>query len=597
MKKYKSYIIGGLFLLVGLAIGWKIKPTNNTTTESTHDHSQMSDENGSMSEEIWTCSMHPQIRQNEPGICPICEMDLIPLDNSMDNDDPTILRMSKEAAKLAQIETFIVGANSTANSSGDNQNSASIKVDGTIELDERTIKSQTAHLSGRIETMAVTFEGQYISKGQKIASIYSTELLAASQELLTAAQYDDKVEGLKDAAIQKLKNWKITDNQIQQILSSGKTMETITIYSDHAGYVINRKLSQGDYVKQGQSMYSLGSTSRLWLIFNVFESDLARVKKGNNIVFTTPSVPNKEFKARVTYIEPLLNSPSRTAIVRAEINNSNNQLKPGMLLNGMIAANPTRAVTGETSPVTIPNSSILWTGDRSVVYVQVPDSEVPSYEFREVEISNRSEEFSTIKSGVNVGDEIVTQGAFVIDAAAQLNNSYSMMNREVKVKKEESAGIVPSYAEEVSTVFMEQLDQTLVKYIEIKNALVDTDSNAALKVTDSFLESIEGVDMTLLKGDAHMYWMEQSKALKTHGEKIKNATDVEAQRNQFDYLSQAMINSVRAFGTNGKTYYVQYCPMAKDNQGADWISTEAQIKNPYFGDKMMKCGSVKLELN
>ena len=158
------------------------------------------------------------------------------------------------------------------NSSGNNQNSASIKVDGTIELDERTIKSQTAHLSGRIESMAVTFEGQYISKGQKIASIYSTELLAASQELLTAAQYNDKVEGLKDAAIQKLKNWKITDNQIQQILSSGKTMETINIYSDHAGFVINRKLSQGDYVKQGQSMYSLGSTARLWLIFNVFES-------------------------------------------------------------------------------------------------------------------------------------------------------------------------------------------------------------------------------------------------------------------------------------------------------------------------------------
>lgn len=597
MKKYKSYIIGGLFLLVGLAIGWVTKPTNNTTTELTHDHSQMSDENGSMSEEIWTCSMHPQIRQNEPGICPICEMDLIPLDNSMDNDDPTILRMSKEAAKLAQIETFIVGGNSAVNGPEVQQANPSIKVDGTIELDERTIKSQTAHLSGRIETMAVTFEGQYISKGQKIASIYSTELLAASQELLTAAQYDDKVEGLKDAAIQKLKNWKITDNQIQQILSSGKTMETINIYSDHAGYIINRKLSQGDYVKQGQSMYSLGSTSRLWLIFNVFESDLARVKKGNNIVFTTPSVPNKEFKARITYIEPLLNSTSRTAIVRAEINNSNNQLKPGMLLNGMIAANPTRAATGETGPLTIPNSAILWTGDRSVVYVQVPDSEVPSYEFREVEISNRSEDFSTIKSGVNVGDEIVTQGAFVIDAAAQLNNSYSMMNREVKVKKEESAGIVPSYAEEVSTVFMEQLDQTLVKYIEIKNALVDTDSNAAMAVTDSFLESIEGVDMTLLKGDAHMYWMEQSKALKTHGEKIKNATDVEAQRNQFDYLSQAMINSVRAFGTNGKTYYVQYCPMAKDNQGADWISTEAQIKNPYFGDKMMKCGSVKLELN
>ena len=82
-----------------------------------------------------------------------------------------------------------------------------------------------------------------------------------------------------------------------------------------------------------------------------------------------------------------------------------------------------------------------------------------------------------------------------------------------------------------------------------------------------------------------------------HTEKIESNKDIEEQRNQFDFLSQAIINSVKAFGTNDKSYYVQYCPMAKDNQGADWLSTEEQIRNPYFGDKMMKCGTVKLELN
>jgi len=278
--------------------------------------------------------MHPQIRQNEPGICPICEMDLIPLDNSMSNDDPTILRMSKEAAKLAQVETYVIGGKSKSIDKSDSQE---IKVDGTVELDERTIKSQTAHLSGRIETMAVTFEGQYVSKGQQIATIYSTELLAASQELLTAAQYNDRVEGLKDAAIQKLKNWKITDTQIQQILSTGKPMETISIYADHSGYVLSRKLSQGDYVKQGQVLYTLGSTSRLWLLFNVYESDIANIKKGSQVTFTTSSLPNKEFKTKVTYIDPLMNSATRTATVRAEINNQGNLLKPGMLLTGMIS--------------------------------------------------------------------------------------------------------------------------------------------------------------------------------------------------------------------------------------------------------------------
>ena len=103
--------------------------------------------------------------------------------------------------------------------------------------------------------------------------------------------------------------------------------------------------------------------------------------------------------------------------------------------------------------------------------------------------------------------------------------------------------------------------------------------------------------MSLVTDDAHTYWMGQLNALNAHGENIKNATDVEVQRKQFDFLSQAMINSVKAFGTRENTYYVQYCPMALNNQGADWISTEKEIENPYFGDKMMKCGSVKLELD
>ena len=591
MKNYKQYIIGALLLLGGLAIGWFLKPSsNNAMTADIHNHAETSDSGG---EEIWTCSMHPQIRQNEFGICPICEMDLIPLDNSMSNDDPTILRMSKEAAKLAQVETYVIGGKSKSIDKSDSQE---IKVDGTVELDERTIKSQTAHLSGRIETMAVTFEGQYVSKGQQIATIYSTELLAASQELLTAAQYNDRVEGLKDAAIQKLKNWKITDAQIQQILSTGKPMETIPIYADHSGYVLSKKLSQGDYIKQGQALYTLGSTSILWLLFNVYESDIANVKKGSLVTFTTSSVPNKDFKAKVTYIDPLMNSATRTATVRAEIINQGNLLKPGMLLSGIIAAKR-QSTTQKNATMTIPNSAILWTGDRSVVYVSLPDNDVPTYQYREVEIGNRSGNTSTILSGLEQGEEIVMHGAFAVDAASQLNNNMSMMNKNVKVKKEEKSDIVPSFADDTPEEFVAQLDKGLLSYLELKNALVDTDADAASLSADIFLKSINDIEMTLLKGDAHMYWMDQLNALKSHGDMIKNSPDVEEQRNQFDFLSQAMIKSIKAYGTADKTYYIQYCPMAKDNQGADWISTESQIRNPYFGDKMMKCGSVKLELN
>jgi len=596
MNTNKIYIIGGILLLIGMSIGWFLKPgSTHDSAKMNHHHEESTPQNND--DEIWTCSMHPQIRQNEPSLCPICEMDLIPLDNSMGNDDPTLLRMTSEAVKLAQIETFIVGAGKSNESGFDEDSNPFINADGTVKLDERTVKSQTAHLSGRIDEMTVTFAGQYVSAGQKIATLYSTDLMAASQELITASQYDDRVEGLKNAAKQKLKNWKLTDEQIQRILNNGVPIETIDIYADHSGYVLEKKRSQGDYVRLGEALYTLGSTGRLWLVFDVFESDLSVVEKGNQITFTTPAIPNEIFNAKVSYIDPLLNANTRTATVRAEITNRNNSLKPGMLLQGKIEASKILAKNAAGNLIVIPNSAILWTGDRSVVYVQLPDQEVPTYEFREVVVTNRGYESSVIASGVEIGDEVVTHGAFAVDAAAQLNNNFSMMNREVSVKKEQVAGRVPSFVQSTPTIFRQQLDNAILNYLDIKNALVRTDADEASLSADFFLQSLENIDMTLLTEDAHRHWMEQLNALKSHGENIKNSLKVEKQRDQFDYLSQTMINVVKAFGTHERTYYIQYCPMAKDDQGADWISAEKEIKNPYFGDRMMKCGSLKLELN
>jgi len=600
--KNKFYLVGFALLILGGCLGWFLKSSAKLveTADNIHDEEYVMSDNTS---EIWTCSMHPQIRQNEPSICPICEMDLIELDDSLDNSDPKKLRMSKNSVKLAQIETFKVGESLVDENieSGHSAATFTVQVDGTVEMDERTIKTQTVHVKGRIEEMVVTFEGQYINKGQKIATIFSTELLAASQELITAADYDKHVDGLKEAAVQKLKNWKISDSQIQEILFSRKPIETIAIYADHSGYVLSKKAAQGDYLGQGQAMYTIGSTSNVWLIFNVFESDLGQIKKGDKIKFTTPAVPNRVFDAVVDYIDPLLNTASRTATIRSNMRNSNNILKPGMLLQGSInttkAKNRSNEIKDSTIDITIPNSALLWTGKRSVVYVQLPDLEVPTYEFREVEIGQRNSNFTTILSGLANGEEVVSNGAFSVDAAAQLNNNFSMINRDVKINNDENADSVPDFTIETSKEFRILLDQAIVAYLELKNAFVATDFDAVSKSVSVLLNELDQIDMRLLEGESHVYWMEQSSALKSHAENIAQASGIESRRKQFDFLSTAMINSIKSFGTIDKTYYVQYCPMANDNHGADWISADESIRNPYFGDKMMKCGSVKLKIN
>ena len=592
MKSIKL-IIGSLLILIGgVAIGWFAKPTAHVDTTAAHTHDASSTETIDTKEEIWTCSMHPQVRQNEFGLCPICEMDLIPLDTELSNDDPTILKMTNSAAKLAQIETTIVGG-SAEGGEADVPTNQTIQVDGTVEIDERSVNSQASHVSGRIESLLVNFEGDYVKEGQKIATIYSTELLAASQELITAAKFDDKVKGLQDASIQKLKNWKISDAQIKQILNSGVAIETIDIYADHSGYVLQKKVSQGDYIQQGQALFTVGRTGRLWLIFNVFESDLANIRKGQSISFTTPSVPDKLYKTKVSYIDPLLNSSSRTASIRADINNTGNKLKPGMLIEGEIIATPQRTnKEGKSTTIAIPSSAVLWTGDKSVVYVKLEDTEVPSYQFREVMVVSKSGSQTIISSGVVRGEEIVTHGAFAVDAAAQLTNNMSMMNRDVSIKKDK-LDKVPNYQDDTPKEFKQQLNQVAKAYIQLKDAFVATDASLAKGKATALKDLYTKVEMSLVKGDAHLYWMDQLNSLTAHTQNIIESDDVEDQRKQFGFISEALINAISAFGTEDNALFVQHCPMAFSNEGADWLASEEQIQNPYFGDKMMKCGIVK----
>lgn len=579
MKNSRTVIYILLAILGGIAIGWLIKPQKDIAP-SVGDHIHADDVTPKESEQIWTCSMHPQIRQSEPGVCPICEMDLIPLTNTDDLSDPSTLKMSTAAMKLAQIETSIIGA------STGNTESSKIKVDGTVELDESSLKSQSAHIPGRLETMLINYEGMYVKQGQKIGSLYSTELLAASQELITAIQFKEQVDGLQEASIQKLKNWKITEAQIASILETGEPITTIDLYADHSGFVTKKIKNQGDYVSAGQAIYQVGSTGRLWLNFSVFESDLGHVSKGQTINFQTASYPGRDFNARISFIDPLLDPKSRTATVRAEITNSGNLLKPGMLLKGWINISK-----GPSEKLQVPRTSVLWTGRKSVVYVKLPDTQVPTFQYRNITIDDQNMgDFITVLDGLKSGEEIVTHGAFAIDAAAQLNNKSSMINGLISTEKNSKS--LPDYRDVVSSEFIRQIMEVVHTYLDIKTSLVDSDPNLTSSAAKKMQQSIDHVNMNLLEGSPHLFWMDKSAALRSHVDLLTQTTEIESQRKQFEHISDQMIEIVKVFGVESEKLYVQHCPMAFENKGADWISDVSEIRNPYFGDAMLTCGIV-----
>ncbi len=576
----KIIVIALIAAALGLAAGYIFFGKNGTGGENSDTHTHEAN-SVSTAEETWTCSMHPQIRQPEPGDCPICGMDLIPLEEGTSND-PLVLEMTEEAVKLAAVQTTVIGDQLVAGEK-------SLRLSGKVQADERRASTQVAHIPGRIEKLLVSFTGEQVNKGQKLAEIYSPELITAQRELLEAIKLKDINPDLAVAARNKLRFWKINEETIKRIEEEGSIQETFPIYADESGIVSQRKIAVGDYVKRGEALFGMMNLSKVWVLFDAYEEDLPSISIGNQIEFTTPALPNQVFNTRVTFIDPVINPATRVASIRTEVNNSRGLLKPEMFVNGLLKSRQKSNIQ-----LSVPKSAVLWTGLRSVVYVKLPDTPIPSFQYREVELGESLGGQYVVLSGLEAGEEVVTNGNFAIDAAAQLNNQASMMNQKVLVKGQEAPEEeLPDYTAETPTAFKQQIELLAEAYLPLKDAFVATQAEQAKQAVQPFLEALSQVDMSLVKDDAHMYWMDQLNALQAHSNKIAEIDDVEAQRKQFDFLSQALIKTIKVFGVQQDTFYVQHCPMAFNDTGADWISDVEEIRNPYFGDLMLTCGWVE----
>lgn len=404
-----------LLIAAGLLAGWLIfggsspAPHGNSNADSAAAHQS----------EVWTCSMHPQIRTDRPGDCPLCGMDLIPLNpaNSASGAPvpPDAIQMSEEATALANIQTSVVSQKDPVKE---------IMLYGVIAPDERSLQSQTAHIGGRIEKLLVDFTGVAVHTGQPLVTIYSPELLTAQQELLEALKLRDTQPLLLQAAREKLRLWKLTPRQIERIESSGAVSPVIDIRSTTSGIVVNRKVSEGDYVTPGTVLFDVADLSTVWAMFDAYEMDLAFLGTGDPIRFTVQAVPGQTFSGKISFIDPILDPTTRTARVRVEIANPGLLLKPGMYANATVRARLRRY----GDQIVIPQSAVLWTGPRSIVYVSLPGYDTPVYRIREIELGPSLGNSYVVLSGLKDGEVIVTNGAFAIDASAQLEGKPSMMN-------------------------------------------------------------------------------------------------------------------------------------------------------------------------
>jgi membrane fusion protein, copper/silver efflux system len=467
-----------------------------------------------------------------------------------------------------------------------------IQLPGKIAVDERRTSFVTAQFPGRIENLYVNFTGESISRGQRVARIYSPELIAAQRELIEAIRYRETNPEIYNAVRNRLKLWGLSESQVNAIEQRKEVSSTVDIHSTKSGVVTGKMVSPGDYVETGMTLFELADLSNLWVLFGAYERDISFIKRGDKISFSATGAPGQTFEATVTFIDPVIDPMTRTANIRAETSNRNNLLKPEMLVTGVLNTSP----ASQDQQIVIPKTAVLWTGKRSVVYLSLSDYDVPTYRMQEIVLGPSLGNFYVVEEGLQPGDEIVTNGVFTIDAQAQLTNRRSMMNKSVEIagtSDRPTIKVIPDYSAQAPSAFKNQLQNVVNAYLKVKDALVNDNAATAKSEAGNAVDVVKKVDMSLVKGEAHEFWMEQQEALLHHFQQINKTNKIEEQRNEFNFLSTAMISTIEGFGNTGPLLYLQYCPMANNDEGAYWLSREEIIANPYFGASMLRCGEVR----
>ncbi len=580
-RKMAYTILGIVAAMIVVFVAGRLSGGRTAPGEQAHDGAHGS--SAPVKSTTWTCSMHPQIKLPKPGKCPLCGMNLIPLDSSSDDEGGLReLSVSESSAKLMEIETTPVERRFVT---------SEVRMVGKIDYDETRVSYITAWVPGRLDRLFVDYTGVPVKKGDHMVSLYSPELLSAQEELLQAIAASKSLENsdvsivrdTTDATVtavrEKLRLWGLTPEQVKAIEQRGTPNDHITIYAPSGGIVIHKNAQEGMYVNTGTRIYTIADLSRMWVNLDAYESDLTWLRYGQHVNFTTESYPGEVFTGTISFIHPVLNEATRTIKVRVNVSNDDGRLKPGMFVRAVAEANVAtggrvmnadlagkwispmhpevikdgpgscdvcgmplvraeslgyvgQVPTEDDRPLVIPASAPLLTGRRAVVYVALPDKDRPTYEGREIVLGPRAGDYYLVKHGLTAGERIVTKGAFKLDAELQIRAKPSMMTPDGGGGGGEHAnhgGSAPaSEGEEapkglqLAALVESQLHDVIAA---ARDAIAASEGDELARAQEAYQllqKRVEAVDADSLSGHAGMLWKEYSMLLGNDG--VEGAT-------------------------------------------------------------------------
>ena len=584
-QKYLSYLLFFVLLIFQACVEADAPSTNNIKENHDaefHDHSE--------STETYYCSMHPEVRQSEPGNCPICGMDLI-LDQNTTTDSVQTTLGHTNSLYLSRSVNNNLGLQTIQVESG--LVNLEIQLPGRIELDPTKSVRMSTYIAGRIDQLFVNFEGALVEKGQVVAKLYSPQMITAQQEFLTLIENNPSRVKLIESAQTKLERLGFSNEDISKIKQTKKPTINIELRAPASGYVHGLNVLPEQYINQGEALFSINDHRKVWLVLDAYEDQLPYLQTGQEIQWKLfhkidPISDRVPMRGLIEYIDPQLDPKLLTAKVRITLENEDLKLRPNQLLSGNLVI-----PYSSSEVIYIPKSSVLWTGERSFVYVVLETDAGSIYELRPIHLGPEVGDVVVVHSGLNEGDLVVRTGTFVIDAASQLRGLDSMtqhshigVGKEINNRTEIGTPSHTSSQRYTSLVTMPQsteIDSSLTLYLDIKDGFVADDFEAITSKMSQLSTMIKSWVPELTEDSSTLKLLSQA------AQTLAGSTDITTSRTSFIAFSRLYIDFIKELDRDD-ILFVQFCPMTNEGKGAYWLSREQEINNPYYGAMMLRCG-------
>ncbi len=532
----------------------KITPSSESTAAS-----------GERKPLFYQSAMHPWIKSDKPGRCTICGMELTPVYEGEKGFDESgggnVVALTQNQIQVLHVQTVEAKTRPLTRT---------LRVSGTIDDNAMRHRVLSAYVDGRIDKLHVNFIGAEVTEGQPLAEFYSPSLLQAERE------YRQLGGELKKNTALRLRQMGLTQTQIDALDQKSADSLTSQILSPISGTVVAQSIYEGQYVATGQQLFEIADFSTMWFMFRAYEQDMPWIKNGLLVRITTPSIPNKEFTGKITFIDPNFDEATRSTKVRVELENplvnGRRELLHRLYADGMVELEAPAVLT-------VPRSAVIETGAEAVVYI---DQGGGAYEHAVLKTGRRGDTHIEVLSGVKEGDAIVTNGNLLIDGQAEMNRAF-MSPPEAVMPVTAQTGLNEEQKKSIAD-FIKVADAMAAALAADDLAKFNTASEPAMNITGAMVKllspKVENLDAL-------------DKARHFHG-----FADLKAARIAFHKFSVAATAALEPLRKTGQTpeFQIYECGMVDEAipdvpKKARWIQTSGRsMANPFFGSEMLECG-------